>query len=53
MAYSESNNVISVCIMACDFYLEFDADSPQGVNLLWGFGLEPATDSAQSQREAS
>lgn len=53
LAYSETNNVISVCIMACDFYFEFDADSPQGVNLMWGFGLEPTRYTLTTRQEAS
>lgn len=53
LAYSEVDNLISACIVACDLFIEFDADSPQGKNLMWGFGLEQPSETMASQQEAS
>lgn len=40
ICYSESDNVVSACVLTRDLYIEHDATSPAGVCLLWGFGIE-------------
>lgn len=40
LCYSEGDNVVSACVLKRDLYLEFEANSPQGLGLLWGFGVE-------------
>lgn len=40
ICYSEGDNVVSTCVLKRDIYMEFEADSQQGVSLLWGFGIE-------------
>lgn len=40
ICFSESDNVVSACVLKRDFYIEHDADSPAGIGLLWGFGIE-------------
>lgn len=53
LAYSEVDNLISACVVVCDLFIEFDADSPQGKNLMWGFGLELPASVMTPQKEAS
>lgn len=40
LTYSETDNVISAFMLRAGILIEYDADSPQGKNLMWGFGLE-------------
>lgn len=40
ICYSEGDNVVSTCVLRRDIYLEFEANSLQGLSLLWAFGVE-------------
>ncbi|MCC6201148.1 MAG: hypothetical protein IT466_10280 [Moraxellaceae bacterium] len=53
LTFSEADNVISACIMAADTFIEFEADSPKGKNLMWGFGLDLSNEAVSLQQEAS
>lgn len=39
LTYSETDNVVSAFILRPGILIEYDADSAQGKNLMWGFGL--------------
>lgn len=40
LCFSESDNLVSVCVLPRDIFIEFEADSKEGVGLMWAFGLE-------------
>lgn len=40
LCFSEADNLVSACVLPRDIFMEFAADSQDGVNLLWSFGLE-------------
>lgn len=39
LCFSESDNLVSVCVLARDIFMEHEADSTEGANLLWAFGI--------------
>lgn len=40
LCYSEGDNVVSACVIKRDIYLDFEANSSEGIALMWGFGVE-------------
>ena len=53
LTFSVPENAISACILATDTFIEFDADSAMGKNLMWGFGLDLSNEAVSLQQEAS
>lgn len=41
LCYSRPDNSVSAFMMTSGLMIEFDADSPRGRNLMWGFGIAP------------
>lgn len=40
ICYSESDNLVSACVLKRDVFMEHEATSPEGVSLLWAFGIQ-------------
>lgn len=40
LCYSRPDNSISAFLISSGLMIEFEADSPRGQNLMWGFGID-------------
>lgn len=40
ICYSESDNLVSACVLKRDVFIEHEATSPEGISLLWAFGIQ-------------
>lgn len=47
LCYSRPDNSISAFMMGSGLMIEFEADSPRGRNLIWGFGIQIVPQTAQ------